>query len=273
MPPRKPDLSFMSDGNMIDHFNAYQRLRGWSGTTIKRRTTTLRALATFSAPAGLARVDGDMVADFLAQYRSPRTRAAYLSDLRVFFRWAVRRHAIDADPMLLIDPVKVPRCLPRPVPTDDVRAAIDAATGDLRLMVALAAYAGLRCCEIAALGRDDCAGGRLVVRSGKGGKDRTIPLHPMLAAMVATYPTGPLFPNRSANRVSRLISVHLSECGINATAHQLRHSFGTELARVTSGDLLLIATLMGHADTTTTLGYTALGVGRGADAVGGLYAA
>jgi integrase len=81
---------------------------------------------------------------------------------------------------------------------------------------------------------------------------------------------GPLF-TVSPDTVGRRIKEHLVSCGVHATAHQLRHTFGTELARVTGGDLWMIGSLMGHASATTTMGYTQLGGDKGASAVSHLF--
>ena len=50
----------------------------------------------------------------------------------------------------------------------------------MRAMLALAAFAGLRCQEIAGLDRDDIieAKGLIRVRFGKGAKERIVPIHP-----------------------------------------------------------------------------------------------
>lgn len=102
-----------------------------------------------------------------------------------------------------------------------------------------------------------------------------IPLHPTLDGRLAAMrrSTGhvvvrplsgrPYRPRDLSTEVSRV----LRAMGIDATAHQLRHSFGTEAARASGGDLLAVASLMGHRTTRTTLGYARLAGGRGADVV------
>jgi integrase len=55
--------------------------------------------------------------------------------------------------------------------------------------------------------------------------------------------------------VSRTIGAQLERCGIHATPHQLRHTFGTEFARHSNGNLIALAAVMGHETTNTTMGY------------------
>lgn len=48
------------------------------------------------------------------------------------------------------------------------------------------------------------------------------------------------------------------ERGIHVPRHKLRHTFGTEAARASNGNLLVVADMMGHESLTTTSGYTKL---------------
>jgi integrase len=171
--------------------------------------------------------------------------------------------------------VKVPRSLPRPVAGALIPTLIAAAwDDDTRLMLGLAAYAGLRRTEIANLSWDDVdlssTPAQLVVRNGKGKKDRVVPIHPALVVLMrGRRRVGPVFrlgPAAVAGRIKR----HLALCGIEATPHQLRHSFGTELARISGGNLLLVQELMGHEDVSTSRGYVRWS-GEGAEIVKGMY--
>ena len=248
-------------------FADYQALRGYSPHTIRRRACTLRSLAKLTHPAPIESASADVLSELIAEASNMRTRHARLTDLRAFYRWAVRRSLVDTDPTALLDPIHLPKSLPRPIERPDrVTHARDA---DTALMVALGLYAGLRRSEIAALHSDDVHGTYLVVRGGKGGKDRTVPLHPELVRMLSGR-TGRLF-TVSPDTISRRIKQHLASCGITATAHQLRHTFGTELARTSSGDLLMIGALMGHANVATTMGYTQLGGDLGQSAVARMF--
>lgn len=260
------------NADYLHPYTDHMHLRGLRPATIKRRVGTLALFARHVAPCPLAAVDADMVADFLGGYRMPRTRHAYRADLAAFYRWAHRRRLVAADPLDDVDTVRVPKGLPRPIAPTTIPSIVAAChDADLALMVALAAYAGLRRAEIAALSADDIAAGVIVVRDGKGGKDRAIPAHPVILRLLVGR-RGPLFAV-CAQTVGRRIRAHLRACGIDGTCHQLRHSFGTELARVSHGDLLTVGALMGHESPVTTLGYTALSGDRGADAVAHLYAA
>lgn len=249
-------------------YSDYLRLRACSPHTIRRVECTLRLLGRILAPAGLAQADGEDIAQLLAAAKAPATRAARHSDVRAFYRWALRRGLVTADPTILIDGIRVPKNLPHPI--DQWERVTHATDPDTALMVALGLYAGLRRSEIARLSTDDVHGTYLVVRGGKGGKDRQVPLHPAIRSMLVGR-SGRLF-HLTPESISRRIKQHLAACAVKATAHQLRHTFGTELARTSNGDLLMIGALMGHSNINTTQGYTQLGGDRGAAAVAAMFA-
>lgn len=249
---------------LIDAYCAYQRQRNFTDATIKRRRLTLTTFARFLAPAELHSAVLEDVEQFLATKPAARTRHAYLSDLRTFYRWAVRRGLLDDNPCDQVDPIRLPKALPKPI-GDEVHTALLTGRARTRLMVAFGLFAGLRAAEIAALDAADLALTQdppvLIVREGKGRKDRVVPVHPILAAMCEGLPAGAVFPNGrgqpiTASACGRTIKEHLHRCGIDATAHQLRHTFGTEFARQ-GGGLLALAGLMGHSSMETTKGYTA----------------
>ena len=246
---------------VIEQFSNYQLMRGRSPLTVRRRRKTLESFGRFLEPATLGDATLEQIEEWLASKPAARTRHAYRSDLRVFYDWAVKRNMLPTNPAVLVDSIKVPKALPRPIGAE-VQAALLVGTPRARRAVALGLYAGLRCAEIAALDADDIDhhAGVLVVRDGKGGKDRVLPIHPRLAHLLKGAPArGPIFTRAgepiSSAAISRLISRQFERCGIEATPHQLRHTFGTELARRAKGNLVAMAALMGHGSTETTKGY------------------
>lgn len=262
---------------LLTSFAGWQRQRGCSPATLRRRSISIRQFARWMSPAHIGTATTLDAEEWLDTFASPRTRHAYHSDLAVFYRWAMRRDILRHDPMQLCDPVKVPKCLPRPVPADKVAALIAAApTPHVARAIALAAYAGLRRSEISALTSDDIAlhtsPAVLIVRNGKGGKDRIVPVHPALTATIGTRPTGRIVP-LCPGTIGAHVAAHMRACGIDATIHQLRHTFGTEIVRVSNGNLVLGGQLMGHESPNTTRGYVGWAGGDAVAAVGLMFGA
>jgi integrase len=127
--------------------------------------------------------------------------------------------------------------------------------------------------EIAALcGEDvDLDARMLMVRNGKGGKDASVPLAPLLAAELGGWPrTGRLFRARNGQSIGSRIRTAYRRLGIEARPHDLRHSFGTEAARVAGGDLRKVQGLMRHESISTTQRYVDYWP-NGQDVIDGLY--
>lgn len=251
-----------------DQFAAHMRYRHLSPATIRRRRATLHLFERYLAPKDLVLASQNDIEAFLSTRTAARTKHAYRSDLRTFYQWLTDKELIEVSPAAKVAGIRIPKSLPRPLTASDVLGSLTFGSRKVRRMIALALFAGLRCHEIAGLKAEDVwlhgDPPMLVVRHGKGAKDRAIPMHPELVSLMRDIPpSGPVFPGRDRPQmrpysVSSAITRHLERAGIDGTPHQIRHTFGTELARQSGGDLLLTATLMGHESTATTMGYVRL---------------
>lgn len=268
----------MNDAALIVEYARDSAHRGLQPTTIEMRTVRLRCFAAW-LDRPLRAATAEDVERFLAERRiCSRTRYTWLSHLSCFYRWGVRRDLFSTDPTARIDRPRLPRLLPRPIGDEALAEAIGTADRRLRAMLLLASHMGLRCCEISRLHRNDvldAAETPMVLVHGKGAKDRTVPLHPLVVEALAALPSrGWLFRRTdgaplSPAQVSIAMREHLRGHGIDATGHQLRHWFATRLYRGTR-DLRLTQELLGHASPTTTSVYTAWARGDAAKAVEGI---
>lgn len=247
--------------------------------------TRRRAVTNVEADIGMALEDADedtllVWYERVTERMTPESRAVLLSHVVNFFRWLVRERYRDDDPTVRLVRPRVGRRLPRPIADNDLAVALAAAPGRVRPWLYLAAFQGLRACEIARLRGEDIDYDRtiLVVNDGKGGKQRVLPLHPEVGPVLryADLPSrGFVFPHWDRpgpvkpHNVSHACNRYLHQLGIVATLHQLRHWFGTGIYKV-SHDLRLTQELMGHADPATTAGYAAWEVDKSAPAVIGL---
>lgn len=266
---------------MIHRYCAHLRYRNLARSTIKRRRHTLETFARFIDPTPILAATAADVEQYLLTRPSARTRHAYRSDLRMFFSWAVDKELVDQSPAAKIAKIKIPKSLPRPLSVAAVEHAMLVANRRTRQMLALGLYAGLRAGEIAALQAEDVwlhgTPPVIVVRDGKGGKDRSVPMHPALLGLFTSLPSsGPVFRGPHGDSIRSdscgdTIATHLRRCGIEGTAHQLRHTFGTEAAAASGGDVIAVAELMGHESTNTTMGYVRLTAGRAAALVQSMY--
>jgi integrase len=231
---------------------------------MKLRASHLSTLLE-SHPDLLAVTEDDLIAYLQGHKWKPQTRKSHRSTLRSFYGWAYRQRLIDSDPSAQLRAIRTPVSRPRPAPETHVKRAIMAANDTELVLVLLAGYAGLRRMEIATLKKSDVIGNHLHV-TGKGGRQRRIPMHDSLidplARQMRRHPESAyVFPSRlqpwddrpvSGDWVSKTLKRLL---GGELTAHTLRHRFATKAYQGTK-DLLAVQELMGHSSPATTHVYT-----------------
>lgn len=258
---------------LIDGWKLDQRRRGLLPTSIAKRASMIAGFGRWHCGT-LLDVEPEHIEVFLDSRRGKsgqpieaRTRYTYLSALGCFYQWAQRHGLTETNPAAAIARPKLRKTLPRPISDDNLAYALAHSHGQMHLWFLLAAYAGLRCAELAELRRTDVLYDVGMLRIlGKGAKERLVPMHqlvdealrawpmPRTTSFVFTRPTNGV--RWSAQCVSRSAAVHLDELGIDATLHQFRHWFGTRTLRACR-DLRVVQELMGHASPTTTAIYTA----------------
>jgi integrase/recombinase XerC len=227
-------------------------------------------------------------ADFRAYlaYRAARVERASiargLSVVRGFVRFLERRGLASSPALLVLRAPKLPRSVPKPLSVADAAEMIEAPAGlagsrwqakrDIAVMTLLYGC-GLRISEALGLKRSQAPQGDLITITGKGQKQRLVPVLPAVREAIADYlaicpyalaAEGPLFVGArggplGARLVQRQMATLRTTLGLPATAtpHALRHSFATHLLGA-GGDLRAIQELLGHASLSTTQRYTSV---------------
>lgn len=189
--------------------------------------------------------------------------------MRGFYRWAVEQERMPGpSPALALPRVRPAPPRPRPAP-DSVWGPAWAAADERELLALdLAGNHGLRRCEVVLVWPerdmfDDLDGWSLTVH-GKGGKERIVPLTEGCARRLRALGPGWAFPggvdgHLSARWMGKLVNRLLEG---DWTVHKLRHRAGSRWREESGGDMRLVADLLGHGDTKTTMIYTAVDDGR-----------
>lgn len=241
---------------------AWLTAAGRSRQTVALRRHQLARLAG-DVPDLLAASTDDLAGWLASHDWAPSTLKAHRDAVRSFYGWAVVSGRLDRSPADALGPVRVPPGVARPAPEHAVSEGLAAMDERTRLMVGLAARAGLRRAEIARVhSRDltrDLVGWSLLVH-GKGGRERLVPIPEDLAFLLRRRPDGYAFPGADAGhlspaRVGELVSAALPD---GWTCHTLRHRFATR-CYAAAPDLLALQELLGHAKPETTRGYVRLG--------------
>jgi integrase/recombinase XerD len=205
---------------------------------------------------------------------SPATWARKINSLKVFYRWLLRDGRTSADPTFNLVTSRLTLLLPSTLTIEEVeqilRQPVDTQRG-LRdkAMLELGYATGLRVSELVNLAIKDVNLQVGFVRcTGKGGKERIVPVGSAAAAAVNRYlasrtdASPALFPGPSGKPLTRAafwLSVrrYARMAGISkpVTPHTLRHSFATHLLQG-GADLRAIQEMLGHASISTTQIYT-----------------
>jgi integrase/recombinase XerC len=209
-----------------------------------------------------------------------------LSVVRGFVRFLDRRGLSSSPALLVLRAPKLPRNVPKALTVADAAEMVDApaglASGPIRsvwrakrdvAVLTLLYGCGLRISEALGLKRSQAPQGDLITITGKGQKQRVVPVLPVVREAISDYLAacphvlageGPLFVGArggplSPRLVQRQMEALRGALGLpeTATPHALRHSFATHLLGA-GGDLRAIQELLGHASLSTTQRYTSV---------------
>lgn len=261
--------------DIIDKHCAYLQYLNRRPSSIRARQLTLARVQRATGQR-LLELDPEALQGFVTHPSlGVDARAGSVSHIRGFYRWAIDEDLIDHDPSLKLRRPKRERRYPRPMSDAAATRALTAAPDPIRQWLFLAAYAGLRACEIAPLrGRDfllDQPTPMLIIRVSKGGDPSSVPLAEPLRPVIASlarvdgwcFEKGRGFGGHiTASQVQKRANTFLHELGVPETLHQLRHWFGTQTFRATGRDLRATQELMRHRSPVSTAGYTFIDPGE-----------
>jgi len=273
-----------------EHLGSERRLSPKTREAYRRDVAQFFSFLTahLGGPPGIKSIASLRAADiraFMAERRNigvgSRSLARGLAGIRSFVRFLEKEEGINGAAFRAIRSPRQPRSLPKPIAVAAARRIVDgeeSLDGEPWIAARNAAVlsllygSGLRISEALGLKRSDAPepGGVLRV-TGKGGKERVVPVLPAVADAIAHYlqqcpyqggPSAPLFVGAKGGALSpRLIQLAMERLravlGLpdSATPHALRHSFATHLLSA-GGDLRTIQELLGHASLSTTQIYT-----------------
>lgn len=251
---------------LLDAWGEWQQAKRLAPLTISRR---LRRVEIFAEEMGVSCVSAcrDDIISWLNRHDewSASTAGHYFNFLSAWFGWLVARGHRPDNPMAELSAPARPRGEPRPLSDAELRRLLETRMHHrTRVMIWLAALAGLRVSEIARVkGTDVDLSRRVIWVNGKGNTKNTVPLHPLLVAAAATMPrSGWWFPSEHdpnkpvlSRSVSLVIGRVMRRAGVSGTPHALRHWYGTSLL-AGGADLRTVQACLRHASVATTQIYT-----------------
>lgn len=275
---------FKSSEKLLSDFANFLLLeRGLSTHTLEGYHTDVTHLFEFldSSNIPISDTDTDTLHQFLCTLHdigiSARSQARILSGIRAFFKFLRLEGYIEHDPCELLEAPRFGRTLPDVLSVEE----IDSMTGALdpskdesprnHAIIETLYGSGIRVSELVELrlSRTNLEDGYLVI-TGKGNKQRLVPLSPESIRLIKEYlpirerlnikpdSRDILFLNRRGGMMSRVMVFYVirdlaKEAGIikKVSPHTLRHSFATHLLEG-GANLRAIQEMLGHESISTT---------------------
>ena len=279
--------------NWLDMLQSQRRL---SDHTLSNYRRDIKQFFTFLGaywsrpvtPADMTSLELTDLRAFMAARRNDgienRALARNISGIRSFASYlSAQGHEI-SPAFAAIKPPKIARSLPRPLTPEDALAMLDIAHKSAKTewegardvaLLTLIYGCGLRISEALSLTQKDAphTNQEALRITGKGGKQRDVPLLPVIISAIENYqslcpypdtpaPDAPLFFSARGKPLSpRLVQMkvaqirHQLDLPESVTPHALRHSFASHLL-AGGGDLRTIQELLGHSSLSSTQIYT-----------------
>jgi integrase/recombinase XerD len=285
---------------MLSQFLEYLRVRNYSERTVDNRRVYIEYFIVWCEERAITR-PSEVTKPMLERYQrwlyhyrkengeplSFRGEVTRLMPLRAFFKWLARNNLILYNPASELELPRIEHRLPKHVLTVSEAEAVlaqpdveDALGVRDRAILETFYSTGMRRMELAGLKLYDLDSerGTIVVRQGKGKKDRVIPIGERAAAWIAKYlgevrPTlavepddGILFLTNTGEvfglqRLTQLVRGYVKASGIgkDGACHLFRHTMAT-LMLEGGADIRFIQQMLGHAKLETTEIYTRVSI-------------
>lgn len=281
-------IKSMKTSLLIDEFCEYSLyIKGYSQLTIKRYKVVLNFAFRSMDVYSINEINEKNVQLFFLNGRSHRnwkanTYLTYHKTLRVFLSWCIKNKYYQGENFMNnIEGPRQPQVLPRSLKENEISRILESVKNfpyshefvKYRNFTLISMYvlSGLRKSELLKLRYSDIdiEGRVIMVRQGKGKKDRMIPMSFTLISRVQEYlkyrkklgKTCPEFftsYNRNSgfteHGLQHLVRLIRKASGVRFTIHQLRHTFATQMLEG-GCDIQSLSRMMGHSEISTTAIY------------------
>lgn len=287
-------------GHLSDQYLQWLEDHAYSHHTVYARSLYLREFCAWCESNTITSTE-DLNQETLEKYQhslagrrsaignllAPQTQSLHLSCLKGFCRWLACSHIVDTDYserlVLPKTPVHIPRAVLSKQEIERLLAVPDQGTGTgirNRTMLETLVSTGMRRSELSNLIVNDFnpGAGTVLIREGKGGIDRVVPIGEEALAWVHEYFVG-VRPNSVVkpdagfafltrfgrrfvpNGISKMVSSAIRKSGVGkqGSTHLIRHSVAT-LMLEGGADIRVIQEMLGHKKLTTTQIYTRVSI-------------
>ncbi len=252
---------------LIDEYMNY--LKVIKGLNNKSLVAYKQDLEQFDASTQkpIEKIASEDIYHFLEKFSNKRTLNRKLSAINSFFKFLA--HESKLEHSFTLRSSKLPQVLPKYIPSKEIEKGLELI--DTKEWIGLRDYAlilflyatGCRISEALDVKKSDFEGGWLTIRSGKGDKQRLVPVAKRALVSIDEYLSKRdffseyIFVSYQQKKLSRISAFKIVKKYLATSPHTLRHSFATSLI-LGGADLRVVQELLGHASINTTQVYTHL---------------
>lgn len=211
---------------------------------------------------------------------SSHARARKVASLKSFFKYlTLKAKLLDANPAAELESPKILKRLPRYLNIDESKQLLNSVEGTYSerdyAIITIFLNCGLRLSELVGINLNNIKGTVMTV-TGKGGKERSIPLNGACMKALESYmkvrpanavkDRNALFLSRRRQRISKesvqkIVKKYIKSSGLDPerySTHKLRHTAATLMYKYGNVDIRTLQELLGHESISTTQIYTHL---------------
>jgi site-specific recombinase XerD len=263
--------------NSIISFRRWLKRRNLSPNTIRSYLNNLKLFVIW-LPVQLERANRDTINAYvehlMERHLAPKTINCHLNAISRFYNFLRYEQGLDVvNPVGSAAKIRMPKPLPRHLEQDQIDQFFKVITDKRDIAIfKLMLRCGLRVEEVANLRLDtvDLKRRKIVVRCGKGEKDRVVYISDDACQALASYLL--VRPSRKTRRlflvnkgsckgkalsirgIQKRIEYYSRKSNVKVSCHQLRHTMATQLLNADI-DLVTIQDLLGHNCFATTERY------------------
>jgi len=267
----------MDISNSILSYKSYLNRRNYCAPTVKRYLNDLKQFLLW-VDVPIEQVCEERIAVYidhlLYERKHPKTINCHLTAIRKFYEYLREQgHVESKNPVKRGSWLRMPKPLPKYLKDDQVEYLLQKVTKPRdRAIFILMLRAGLRVSEVAGLtfADMDFRNGRLLVREGKGRKERLVYMSKDFLQSLTDYVRSrPASPDKhvflvekgtcrgkslSVRGIQKRMEYYARQAGLQVSLHQLRHTMATNLLNA-GAHLATLQDLLGHASVVTTQRY------------------
>ena len=267
----KPQISF-DKIEQIETFKKYLNTKRYSPNTVKTYSEALQAFLYYFNDKNVNQINNNDVVTFYNNYiLEKKLSISYqnqvVNAIKLYFK-TIKETAIQIEKIYR---PKTEKLLPNVLSKEEIKKILSAHSNTKhKTMLSLIYSCGLRRSELLNLKSNDIDSGRnlVIIRQGKGKKDRIAPLSPAILMLLREYykaykPVNWLFEGQikgekyDERSLAQVLKQALVKSNIKkpVSLHWLRHSYATHLLE-SGTDLRYIQEILGHKSSRTTEIYT-----------------